>query len=296
MKARDSYLHTDILGMRVDAVTIDESLQIISQQIDRGTGAKSFVVIKPYVEFAMQSKANPTVEALLNRADLSVADGVSLQWAASYLYGKPASKPTVLKLGRSLLGWIQRANWREQILPEKFAGITHTLRLFDQAEQKAWRIGVIGGLNPPAVITKELLQRWPKLQLGGVWSGFNHVSRSMDFSAWQDDTAFSATIGQIKQQKLDILCVGMGFPRQEMFMDAMRDQGLAKVLIGEGGSFDYQEMGGAIRRAPVWMRKLGLEWLWRLLRQPSRILRQLAIPRFILAVHRQARQNWSKKG
>jgi N-acetylglucosaminyldiphosphoundecaprenol N-acetyl-beta-D-mannosaminyltransferase len=61
------------------------------------------------------------------------------------------------------------------------------------------------------------------------------------------------------------------------------------VLIGEGGSFDFREMGGGIRRAPGPLRRLGLEWLWRLVREPRRLGRQLAIPRFVLAVQREAR-------
>jgi N-acetylglucosaminyldiphosphoundecaprenol N-acetyl-beta-D-mannosaminyltransferase len=58
------------------------------------------------------------------------------------------------------------------------------------------------------------------------------------------------------------------------------------VVIGEGGSFDYNQLGGGIKRAPKWMRKSGLEWLWRLLIQPSRFRRQLAIPLFIKKVRR----------
>ena len=61
------------------------------------------------------------------------------------------------------------------------------------------------------------------------------------------------------------------------------------VLIGEGGSFDFRELGGGIRRAPAPVRRLGLEWLWRLLREPSRLRRQLAIPQFVVLVQRRAR-------
>jgi N-acetylglucosaminyldiphosphoundecaprenol N-acetyl-beta-D-mannosaminyltransferase len=61
------------------------------------------------------------------------------------------------------------------------------------------------------------------------------------------------------------------------------------VLIGEGGSFDYDQLGGSIKRAPAWMRKLSLEWLWRLIIQPKRIRRQLAIPNFIKQVRKEKR-------
>ena len=63
------------------------------------------------------------------------------------------------------------------------------------------------------------------------------------------------------------------------------------VLVGEGGSFDFRELGGGIRRAPQVVRRIGLEWLWRLLREPWRLRRQLAIPAFILEIHRGARRD-----
>jgi N-acetylglucosaminyldiphosphoundecaprenol N-acetyl-beta-D-mannosaminyltransferase len=285
----------DILGLQVDAITINDSLDIVADQIAIKQGDRSFCMIKPYVEFASKANTDPKVRKILGAMDLVAADGVSLQWAASYLYGKPTTKPNLLKLVRSLFSWVQKATWRNQILPEKFAGITHTVQLFNRAQKEGWSVGVIGGTNPAQVIAGELRKRWPDLDLVEVWSGYSESARAMDFSAWQNDEVLSKVIPEIQAKKLDILCVGMGFPRQEFFMNTFQNAGLAKVMIGEGGSFDYQEMGGSIRRAPAWMRRFGLEWLWRLLRQPSRITRQVAIPRFILAVHRQARGNWHTK-
>jgi N-acetylglucosaminyldiphosphoundecaprenol N-acetyl-beta-D-mannosaminyltransferase len=295
MKSQDKTNLYDILGLKIDAVTIDESLDTLASQITGGQSSRSFCMIKPYVEFASKANTDPKVRTILGTMDLVVADGVSLQWAASYLYGKPATKPSLAKLVRSLMGWIQKDTWRDQILPEKFAGITHTARLFDRAQEEGWSVGVIGGTNPPQVIAGELRKRWLDLDLVEVWSGYSNSAKAMDFTAWQNDKVLSKVIPEIQEKKLDLLCVGMGFPRQEIFMDTFREVGLAKVMIGEGGSFDYQEMGGSISRAPAWMRRFGLEWLWRLVRQPSRIIRQAAIPRFIFAVHRQARKNWSVK-
>ncbi len=295
MKPQDKTNRYDILGLQIDAVMINESLDILAKQIAGGRSSGSFCMIKPYVEFASKASTDPKIRTVLGTMDLVVADGVSLQWAASYLYGKPATKPSLAKLVRSLMGWIQKDTWRDQILPEKFAGITHTAQLFNRAQKEGWSVGVIGGTNPPQVITGELRKRWPDLDLVEVWSGYSNSAKTMDFTAWQNDRVLSKVIPEIQAKKLDLLCVGMGFPRQEIFMDTFREVGLAKVMIGEGGSFDYQEMGGSIRRAPAWMRRFGLEWLWRLLRQPSRITRQVAIPRFILAVHRQARGNWQTK-
>jgi len=83
----------------------------------------------------------------------------------------------------------------------------------------------------------------------------------------------------------------LGFPAQERLMAWLAPRLEHGVLVGEGGSFDFRELGGGIRRAPAVVRRIGLEWLWRLLREPWRLRRQLAIPQFILEIHRRARHD-----
>ncbi len=280
--------HTDILGVRVDRLDMPQSLVAITDWIDH-PATSSRVVIKPYVEFITAANRNLGLQAVLNRSDFSLADGVSLQWAASYLYGKPASKPGLAKLIFSLLVRLQKADWRTQVLPERFAGINHTKPLLDAAQEAGWRVGVVGG-SDPAHTMKALQQRWPDLKLVGTWGGFSQTVRSSEYTNWQRDAEFAAIVGEIRAAKCDLLLVAMGFPRQEYFMDAMKHEGLGSVMVGEGGSFDYAEMGGSKRRAPAAWRKVGLEWLWRLILEPRRLKRQMSIPRFIWAVHAQARR------
>lgn len=283
-------LQCEILGVRVDALTIEQSLVLLTDWVAHPS-ATSRVVVKPYVEFVAAANSNHELKALLNRADVSLADGISLQWAASYLYGQPATKPTLQKLLRSLLVWLQKADWRNQILPERFAGINHTKPLLAKAEVAGWRIGVIGG-GEPERLAAVLRERRPKLKLAGTWTGYTPSTQSSDYSNWHQDAQLSAIVKEIRAAQLDVLLVAMGFSRQEYFMDAMRKEGLATVMIGEGGSFDYEELGGKRRRAPKFMRRIGLEWLWRLALQPSRIVRQIAIPKFVWAVHVAAKRSY----
>lgn len=280
--------HTDILGVRVDAVDMAQSLAIITEWIHH-PGTSSRVIIKPYVEFITAADRDRNLQAILNRSDLSLADGISLQWAASYCYAKPKTKPGLMKLLRSLFSWLQKPDWLGQILPERFAGISHTKPLLDTAQEAGWRVGVIGGDDPER--TKQAVQqRWPSLKLVGTWGGFSQTAQSSDYSHWHQDREFTAIIDEIRTAKCDLLLVAMGFSRQERFMDAMKDEGLSSVMIGEGGSFNYSEMGGSKKRAPNAWRKVGLEWLWRLILEPRRIKRQMAIPCFIWSVHSQARR------
>ncbi len=113
-RTRAATTQSDILGVRVDAVDLNQSLELIADWIDY-SAASSRVVIKPYVEFMVAARKDHALLTLLNESDLSLADGVSLQWAASYLYGQPASKPSLRKLVVSLLVWLQRADWKNQV-------------------------------------------------------------------------------------------------------------------------------------------------------------------------------------
>jgi N-acetylglucosaminyldiphosphoundecaprenol N-acetyl-beta-D-mannosaminyltransferase len=265
----------DILSVQVDALTIKEANNMIASFIHQPRKSASRIVVKPYVEFLVTARRDSKIATMLNTADLCIADGVSLQWAASYLYGEPHKK--ALKVPRSGLKWLQNSNWRSQIIPEKMAGATQTTDLLYMAEANHWRVGIIGGVNSPDQIKDAVKERFPNLTHLSTWSGFYKLP---------DEPKLTEDIASAK---LDLLLVAMGFPRQEEFMIRNQYNGLAKVMIGEGGTFDYEQMGGPIRRAPMWMQKGGLEWAWRLTKQPKRFSRQLGIPKFVWAVRSQAR-------
>jgi len=161
-------------------------------------------------------------------------------------------------------------------LPQRMGGINFTIPLLKLSEQNHYRIGIVGGKNSLKLATN-LKTRFPKLNLVKTWNGF--------FSSTQE----KAIVEDIGKQKLDILLVAMGFPRQELFIDRHLKELNCQLAIGEGGSFDYLQLGGNLPRAPRFLQAWGLEWLWRLLLQPKRLLRQIAIVKFILLVYRQAK-------
>lgn len=124
-----------------------------------------------------------------------------------------------------------------------------------------------------ASVKNNLKKIFPTLNLVRVWPGYF------------DDSLERVMIDDIKSYNLDILLVARGFPLQEKFICKYLETDLARVLIGEGGSFDYDQLGGRIKRAPQAMRKIGLEWLWRLFMQPKRIIRMLSVPYFVWLVY-----------
>ncbi|MBA3678677.1 WecB/TagA/CpsF family glycosyltransferase [Candidatus Saccharibacteria bacterium] len=275
IKVSPKKTRVNILGVGVDSLTIVEANNSIAQLIAR-PAQKSYYIVKPYVEFFISSMKDPKIQSILNDADLILADGISVQWAASYLYGNPHQ--AFLKTWRSLLFWLQKPHWKNQILPEKMAGANQTYPLLKLAENNGWRVGIIGGNNQPESIKLAIQKIFPKLKYIEVWNGYFLPSDEKNITT------------QIAHAKLDILFVAMGFTRQELFIDRNLNNNLATVMIGEGGTFDYNEFGGSIKRAPVGVQKIGLEWLWRLFRQPKRIKRQLSIPKFIFSIRRQAKK------
>lgn len=245
------------------------------QQAVRKPRPKSFVYIKPYVEF-FDPQRPAAVTRLIKTADLVVADGVSVQWAASYL---DDGCKGIGHLVWSLRRGVRSPDWLNRIIPQRGAGVDTTRGLLQLAEAQQWRIGILGGpADRTQTVQQAIKQRFPQLKEVAVWPGY--------FSAAEE----SRLIKAIAASQLDILFVAMGYPKQEDFI-ARHPKGLAKVLIGEGGTFDYDQMGGTIKRAPSRWRRLGLEWLWRLMRQPRRLGRQLIIPWFIWRIYKLNIQN-----
>jgi N-acetylglucosaminyldiphosphoundecaprenol N-acetyl-beta-D-mannosaminyltransferase len=259
-----------IQGVRIDPLTIDTAIERIVERAADPSAAAAYVV-KPYVEFFP-----PTAETrrLLERAWLVLADGVALQWAASYRDGRPG----LLRLGRSLADIVVAPQRLAAPIPERFAGITFTWPLLERAAEAGLSVVLVGSPKEQSVeaTAAHLTERIPGLRISATAPGRG---------AAVEPDALAATI---RSAQGDLVLVGIGFPRQERLIADLAGRLDHGVLIGEGGTFDYREFGGAIRRAPATLRRLGLEWLWRLLREPRRIRRQLAIPRFVARIHREA--------
>lgn len=272
MSKQNRYQKVKILNIEFDLLTPSESIDYMADYLESAK-KESIYVVKPYVEFMTAAHDDGELANILNTAELCLADGVSLQWAASYLYGQPKSSKNFLVLAKSLLVDLQKPAWRQQIISERGAGVDVTARLFKRAEKEGWRIGIINGRpDKTTQTTQNIRSIFPQLKLINVWPGYFSASKEKNI------------IDEVKKAKLDLLFVARGFPIQEKFIYRYRDHGLARILIGEGGSFDYDQLGGPIRRAPKVWRQLGLEWLWRLFRQPKRFGRMMAIPRFIYLV------------
>ena len=272
---RPSPARLRILGVPIDPLPVAEAVTRITERAADPTSAACYVV-KPYVEF-FEPRAGRDARPLFEAAWLSLADGVAVQWAAAYAERRRHRPADLLS---SLSAIVLRPASVGSVVPERVAGATLTLALLERCRERGLRVFLIGSPkhNPITHTARHLERCLPGLRVVGTAPG-------------RADPASEATLlAELRRCRPDLILVGMGFPAQERLMARLAPQLAHGVLIGEGGSFDFRELGGGIRRAPERLRGLGLEWLWRLLLEPRRLGRQLAIPRFVLAVQREARR------
>jgi len=280
----------EILGVRIDALTMDAAAaQIVARAAN--TKQPPSYVVKPYVEFLDSAHLDAPTRKLLNNSWLSLPDGVSIQWATAYLYGGRASWLRVMGLGSSI---IFRPQAVTSLVPEKFGGTRFTWKLLEAAADKDLRIYLIGSpIGGDISLTAAAIQkRLPNLAVTGSWPGqLDGLKGARLLKALRDRPVERDLVADLKAKRPDIILVGMGFPLQEELMAKLAAQLPHGVLVGEGGTFDYDSFGGRRRKAPGVIQDIGLEWLWRLLQEPQRIRRQLAIPRFVWAVYRASKRS-----
>jgi N-acetylglucosaminyldiphosphoundecaprenol N-acetyl-beta-D-mannosaminyltransferase len=269
-----------LLGVDVDATGGAEAIDYICRQAQPGRPA--CYVIKPYVEFLDRAYHNDELTTLLNRAELSVPDGVALTWAAAYLYaGKRSAGRFWLTLFQIVLD-PEALRWP---LTSRAAGISFTWPLLEAAAARRLKVFLVGTPKHNSIgHTRAALEAAISgLNIVGAHDGHDPAKRHGEVSeAWLNQLTTTISAAQP-----DLVLVGMGFPLQEQVCAHLAAHLNHGVFIGEGGTFDYERFGGARPKAPAYIQNLGLEWLWRLVLEPWRLRRQLAIPRFIARVWRE---------
>jgi N-acetylglucosaminyldiphosphoundecaprenol N-acetyl-beta-D-mannosaminyltransferase len=280
MSRQNTYDKLGILGVDIDILDLHQAVNFIiarATQVDATSG----YVIKPYVEFFDRASSNASLQDLLNHSQLAIADGVAVQWAAHYLYAGPRTLTrffvTLFKiiLAPSALAWP---------VPERAAGTNFTWLLLNAAASSHLKVFLVGKKTPREIqAVADVIQREiPGIQVSGTSPGYDSIGRPGSVgSPW-----FHELHAKIQSATPDLVLIGMGFPLQERICAELSTSLTHGVCIGEGGTFDYESFGGQRRKAPAAVQRVGLEWLWRLILEPSRWRRQLAIPRFIVKVWR----------
>lgn len=165
------------------------------------------------------------------------------------------------------IGIVLASRWIGVPLPERVAGIDLVERLCAVAVQRDVAVYLLGGASGVAAAAGvALTQRHAGLRIAGADHGYF------------DDAESGAICERIRASGARLVFVGLGFPRQEYWIHDHLAQLGAAVCVGIGGSFDV--LSGRLARAPAAVRRAGLEWLYRLVREPHRLRRQLALPLF----------------
>jgi N-acetylglucosaminyldiphosphoundecaprenol N-acetyl-beta-D-mannosaminyltransferase len=197
-------------------------------------------------EFIMTAQQDVEFKRILNQSALNLPDGIGVVWAAKRL---------------------------RQPLRERVAGSDLVGLMADRAQTTGWRIFLLGAAEGVAERAAIILrERYPQVNIVGAYAGSPRPEDEADI------------VARIRSSRADILLVAYGAPQQDKWIARNIEQTGVAVALGIGGSLDF--IVGTQRRAPQWMQRAGIEWLYRLVREPWRWRRQLALPKFVWHVLR----------
>jgi N-acetylglucosaminyldiphosphoundecaprenol N-acetyl-beta-D-mannosaminyltransferase len=245
----------DLLGMNIARVDEDALLDHLFSELAAGRGGW---LVTANLDFLRRYSKEPQMRSLYASADLTVADGMPLVWAAAIL-GTP--------------------------LPERVAGSALIYRFAERAAREQRSIYLLGG-DPGAGehAARELQRLAPGLVIAG------HAAPRFSVNPTPEEIADTARL--LREAHPDLLLVGLGSPKQERVIYALRAQFPSTWMVGVGISFSF--VSGRVARAPSWMRKSGLEWVHRLAQEPKRLARRYLVEDLPFAAELFARVLWTR--
>jgi N-acetylglucosaminyldiphosphoundecaprenol N-acetyl-beta-D-mannosaminyltransferase len=195
---------------------------------------QSQIIVTVNATTLVMMQTNSKLHEACTNADLVVADGVPVVWV-SRLFGTP--------------------------LPERVAGVDLLSRLLEESSKHQLRVYFLGAKrNVLAKLVALCREKYPGAQVVGYQDGY--------FS----EAEYSAVIETIHNSHTDLLFIGMPTPFKEVWSYQYKNNFNVPIILGVGGSFDV--LAGFIRRAPQWVQKIGMEWFWRVMMEPRKLLKR----------------------
>ena len=231
-----------LFGIEIDAVRMPAAVDNLRTWIEADVPEDGCrFVVTPNVDHAVLLQENPDLRAAYDDAALILADGHPIIWA-SHLVRQP--------------------------LPERVPGSELVPKLFDSFqesdEMKVFLLGAAEGVAFRAA--ENMKETWPRVKTVGIYSpplGFE-----------KDDSECDRILNLIAQAKPDVVVVGLGAPKQELWVHKHHRQMEAKAALCVGATIDF--LAGEKKRAPVWMQRAGIEWLHRMCSEPKRLVKRYA--------------------
>lgn len=221
-----------------------EEAGIITKELIENSNKSCKIVVAPNTEFIMMAQKDEEFYKVLNNADLATPDSV----------------------GVMIGGKLQKRPFKERI-----PGQSYFRKVLELGEKQGWTFYFLGGKENTAEKAAENIKKiYPEIKIVGCHEGFFEKDSEED------------VIKEINSLKPNVLFVAMGAPIQEKWINNHKEKLEVDLAAGQGGTFDYE--AGNIKRAPVIFQKLGIEWLWRLILQPSRICRMVVLPIYLMKI------------
>jgi N-acetylglucosaminyldiphosphoundecaprenol N-acetyl-beta-D-mannosaminyltransferase len=237
----------DLFGIRIDALNMTQAVERLKNWIESPADQCRYVVT-PNVDHTVLLQESPSLQHAYRDADLILADGHPIVWASRFL-GRP--------------------------LPERVPGSELVPRLFEtfdkssfsDGRRKKLRVFLLGAaVGVGARAAKQIKQNWPNVETVGVYSpplGFEKNSIEGNY-----------ILGRIALTRPDVVVVGLGAPKQEVWVHQHHKEIRASVALCVGATIDF--LAGEKKRAPAWMQRAGIEWLHRLCGEPKRLIKRYA--------------------
>ena len=242
-----------LLGIRFDAVTRPQALErlLALGRKAREDHLPAQLIVTVNVQILIIARHRyPQLLPIINAAPLVVADGAPLV-VLSRIFGPR--------------------------LPERVAGSDLIFDIVEAAANQGLRVYFFGGEEESTKLAiAELQRRYPALQVAGC--SCPRVALSPNENQLAEEEIMCR---EITEAHTDILLVGLGCPKQELFVDRNASRLVGMVAIGLGGSFNF--VSGRVRRAPLWVQKIGMEWIYRIIQEPRRLFMRYFTDAFYLA-------------
>lgn len=229
----------------IDIDNIDiDEAGILTKDLIEKSNKTCKIVVAPNTEFIMMAQKDEEFYNILRNAELATPDSV----------------------GVMIGGKIQKKSFKQRI-----PGQAYFRKILEIGEKEGWTFYFLGGEDDvPELAVSNVKKDYPNLKIVGYHEGFFKKDSEED------------VIKEINSLKPNVLFVAMGAPIQEKWISKHKDKLQVDIAAGQGGTFDYE--AGRIKRAPKIVQKLCIEWLWRLILQPTRIKRMVVLPIYLIKI------------
>ena len=231
---------THLFGINIDVLDMDGAVSRLRDWVESGT-RKCRYVVTPNVDHAVLFQENESLRDAYEGADMVLADGHPIVWTSMFL-GKR--------------------------LPERVAGSELVPKLFDsfnrEGKLRVFLLGAAEGVGARAA--ENMKSQWPNVETVGVYSppmGFEKCDKQCDI-----------ILEKLAEADADVVVVGLGAPKQEIWVNKFADRIPAAAALCVGATIDF--LAGEKKRAPVWMQRSGIEWLHRMCSEPKRLVKRYA--------------------